>query len=172
MIGADVEDHGVIRGIVQQGFIAFVSLQNTQFPASRGIIAGKAVADEMLGESAGDQSRRCSDAVESLRQPGGNGGFAAAAGYCEYRGGTFLHEQAHRFGAVQTRRSRRSVDEIRIVIFDCGRINEGFRRRCAVEPGTVLRIKRDAFHPERINDPAVFRRVQRPVASGCAAAEA
>ncbi len=155
----------MIRSIIQQGFVALVRLQHAEILSGR-IISRKAIPDEMLGQSAGEQRSRDSEMVQRLRQPRGHRRLPAASRDREHRRGAPLNQKAQRLGPVQTRNARRRVPQIRIILLDRRRTDQRLRELFPLsEPGTVLRIETNPLRPERIHDAAVFRRQQRPVAS-------
>ena len=157
MVGSDVQNHRVVGGVIQKGFVAFIGFKNTEFSVARRVIPGEFIADEMLGETAGNQRGRGSETVQSFREPGGYGRLAAASRHGENGCGEFFDEQTHRFGTVQPRSAIRGTEKVGVVSLNRGRVDKcGGRGRVGVT-GTVLRVETHAFCAERIDDASVFR---------------
>ena len=171
VICSDVQNHRMIGGVIQEGFIAFIGFKNTEFSVAGRVVSGKFIADEVLGESARNERGCGAETVQRFREPGGHRRFAAASGHRENRRGELFDEQAHRFGAVQACGSLRSTEKVGVVLLNCGRVHKcGGRGQIGIT-GTVLRIETHTLCTERIDDASVFGRIERAVAARCFAAE-
>ena len=66
MVGPDIQDNGMIRGIIQQAFVAFIGFQHTERTSAARIIAGKAVANKMIRKPSGNHGRRSTKTIQRL----------------------------------------------------------------------------------------------------------
>jgi len=166
VVGAEVEDDRVVGWIAQQAFVALVGFEDEEILLAGAIVPGEFPGVEALGEPAVETAGIGPEIGQRFGGVGGDGAFAAAAG--DGDGGAeagFRDQFREQFGAVEPGDAR-SGDEVGVVLFDRGGVDEVIRFAALLEIGAVLRIDFDFLVAERVDDAGVFGEVRATVAAG------